>query len=235
MRLKSDSLSDIGRIRKRNEDACYSDPQRGLFIIADGMDGHPAGTIASRLAVDTLQALLTTRGVLSSAQEIPKQIEQALQQTNRTVLQAGQSNPAWTRMGTTVAIAVIAAGQAFIANIGDSRIYLLRNGLLRQCSQDHNPTDPALFAGKVQNLSHLLTQAIGLEQTLEPSQQQFPVQPGDRLLLCTDGLSNMLSDPEISQLLQMDSPQNSCRQLIAAANNQGGHDNISVIVVDLVE
>ncbi|HEY5673978.1 MAG TPA: PP2C family serine/threonine-protein phosphatase [Malonomonas sp.] len=233
MLLKSDSLSDIGRQRKRNEDCCYANPQTGLFIVADGMGGHPAGEVASKLAVETLREQLETAVALNHPEQLPERLEQALLQTSRTIIRAGQANPQWLRMGTTVAIAVIFEGQAYIANIGDSRIYLLRNGDLSQCSFDHNPTEPTLFRGRIQNLSSILTQALGIEQPLEPYQQQINLRAGDRLLLCTDGLNNMLSDADIRQLLQSTSPQQCCRRLVDQANNRGGLDNISVVVVDI--
>ena len=235
MRLKSDQRSDVGRVRKRNEDCCYSNPQLGLFIIADGMGGHPAGDVASRLAVETLRKILEVREAFAKPQEIPQRLEQAFQQTNQVIISAGRSNSQWHNMGTTASAAVVSEGRAFTANVGDSRIYLLQNGSLRQCSKDHNPIGPALFDGKIQRLSNILTQAIGLDQPLDLYQQQFALQPGDRLLLCTDGLNNMLSDSEIRRvLIQSESPGETCKKLVRQANNQGGHDNISVIVVDIL-
>ena len=234
MLLKSDSLSDIGRQRKRNEDCCYANPATGLFIVADGMGGHPAGEVASKLAVETLRELLETAEVIKNTQQLPQRIEQALQQTSQTIIRAGQKHPQWLGMGTTAAVVMITEGQAFIANVGDSRIYLLHNGELRQCSIDHNPTEPVLCHGTVLNLSNILTQALGIEQPLEPCLRQFSLQAGDRLLLCTDGLNNMLSDADIRLLLQTESLQEICHQLVALANQRGGHDNVSVIVVDLL-
>jgi protein phosphatase len=236
MLLKSDSLSDIGRYRTRNEDYCYSNPQRGVFIIADGMGGHPAGDIASRLAVETLQKTLEVREAFAKPEEIPQRLEHAFQLTNQVVISAGRSNSQWHNMGTTASIIIASEGRAFTTNIGDSRIYLLQNGSLRQCSKDHNPTGPALFDGKIQRFSNILTQAIGLDQPLDLYQQQLLLQSGDRLLLCTDGLNNMLSDSEIRRILiQSDPPGETCEQLVRQANNQGGHDNISVIVVDILD
>lgn len=236
MLQKSDSLSDIGRLRKRNEDYCYSNPQLGLFIIADGMGGHPAGDVASRLAVETLRERLEARAALDNPEELPERLEQAFQQANQAVILAGQTNLHWHRMGTTASVAIVLKGQIFIANIGDSRIYLFQNGVLRQCSKDHNPTAPAIFDGKIQRQSNLLTQALGLDQPLDLYQQQLPLQPGDRLLLCTDGLNNLLSDSEIRRvLMQPEAPGETCKQLVLQANNKGGHDNISVIVVDIFD
>lgn len=234
MLLKSDSLSDIGRHRKRNEDACYHNAQAGLFLIADGMGGHPAGDVASHLAIESLRVQLERPNGCDDPEEIPLCLESAFRQANLTVRDAGQRNPKWTRMGTTASAAVIAEDRAFIANVGDSRIYLLHAGNLRQYSKDHNPTDARLFAGRRQNLANILTQAIGLEPAIEIYQQQFTVASGDRLLLCTDGLNNMLPDTEIQHLLNhAETPTDAGRQLVAAANSSGGYDNITVIVIDI--
>ena len=236
MRTKSDSLSDIGRHRQRNEDACYSNQQQGLFIIADGMGGHPAGNVASRLAVESLREYLESKASPEWRNDVPEQLQLALQHCHATVKNAGDSNLLWRRMGTTVAVLLIVKQMAFVANIGDSRIYLWRNHALRQCSKDDNPTDPSLFAGNLQGLSSLLTQAVGLETPPVAHQQKFRLQPADRLLLCTDGLSNLLTDDAIAQLLAEQQPTaQTCRKLVAAANDKGGYDNISVILVEMIE
>ena len=233
MLLTSDSLSDIGRQRKKNEDDYYSNPQTGLFIVADGMGGHPAGEVASKLAVATLRVQLETAD-FNNPEQLTQRLGQALQHANRTIIRAGKENSLWKGMGTTAAITLIIRGQAFIANIGDSRIYVLHNGELRKCSIDHNPTEPVLLHGTAHNLSHLLTQALGIEQPLEPHLQHFAVHTGDRLLLCTDGLSNQLTDSTIGKLLnQPVPPAQICQQLVATANDRGGFDNITVTVVDI--
>ncbi len=230
MQLCSDSLSDIGKQRSKNEDACFADPQAGLFLVADGMGGHPAGEVASRMAIGA--AVSRCHSGLSADcpdAEIPQRIEAICQQLSRQIHQAGQDNPSWHGMGTTLALVCCRENLAYLANVGDSRIYLLRAGILQQCSKDHTLGDDQ------SPLHHILTQALGADQPLEVHQQQLELQPGDRLLLCSDGLTNMLSDQAICRLLSLPrEPQQLCQQLVAAANDRGGLDNISVVVV-LVE
>lgn len=234
MQLHSDSFSDIGKQRSKNEDACFADPRAGLFLVADGMGGHAAGEVASRMAADGINLFLQQNLSRETATEaIPALLDAACQQTSRQVYQAGLGNLDWRGMGTTLALACCRNGRAFLANVGDSRIYLLRGGILKQCSRDHTlGSSRDIPAAEQSMLHHILTQAVGLEQTLDVYQQQFALQCGDRLLLCSDGLTNMLTDAEISRLLSLPrEPKQLCQQLVAAANDRGGLDNISVVVV----
>ncbi len=229
MQLDSDSLSDIGRQRRKNEDACFADPQLGLFLVADGMGGHPAGEVASRLAVEGAGRLVRQELPDTTPEaEIPRLLAALCQQVSQQIYQAGLDNPDWRGMGTTLALACCRGGRAYLANIGDSRIYLLRNAILKRCSRDHCLGDES------SPLHHILTQALGLDKPLEVYQRQLDLQAGDRLLLCSDGLTNMLSDAAICRLLSLPrAPEQLCRQLVAAANDRGGLDNISVVVVEV--
>ncbi len=234
MQLHSDSLSDQGKQRSKNEDACFSDPNIGLFMVADGMGGHPAGDVASGMAISCTHSFLQPglTGATSS-EKIPELLDAACQQSSQQIYQAGLDNSAWRGMGTTLALACCLQGQAFLANVGDSRIYLLHDGSLTQCSYDHTLGNrQQIPANQQTGLHHILTQALGLEQRLEVYQQQVALQTGDRLLLCSDGLSNMLSDDEISRLLRLPrQPKQVCQQLVAAANDRGGLDNITAVVI----
>ncbi len=237
MQLDSDSLSDQGKQRSKNEDACFADPEIGLFIVADGMGGHPAGDIASGMAISAIHSFLQTGLTAETAgDKISELLEAACQQANQQVFRAGQADAARQGMGTTLALAYCSRGQAFLANVGDSRIYLLREGSLKQCSYDHTLGNrQQIPASQQSGLHHVLTQALGLGKHLEVYQQQIPLRSGDRLLLCSDGLSNMLTDDEINRLLRLPRrPRQICRQLIAAANDRGGLDNITAIVVSIL-
>ena len=234
MQWHSDSLSDTGRQRSKNEDACLDDPANGLFILADGMGGHPAGEVASSMAVTSLHRRLR-QARRTPAAEIPELVKAAIAQTSREIFQAGCDNPAWRNMGTTLVMAWCHRDMAFVANVGDSRSYLLRAGRLRQCSEDHTLGNRRQLPLQDQGmLQHILTQALGLEEPVAAYQQQLALQPEDRLLLCSDGLTNMLGDTQIAAILARPLPPHQlCSDLVEAANAEGGLDNISVVVVKI--
>ncbi len=227
MRINAASLSDTGRVRSRNEDYHRCDPNHRIFIVADGLGGHPAGDVASRMAVKALAERLQLPTTRTGEPPLASLIEEAFQQTHQLVQEAGNEQSSWRNMGTTLSLVLVEEGQAFVANVGDSRIYLLRDGQLSQLSEDHNMALSGVSGG-----SSFLTQALGLNQPIDVFQQQLPLQTGDRLLLCSDGLNNMLSDLEINLILSAEEPpETCCPQLVKRANEMGGQDNITVIVI----
>lgn len=204
--------TEVGHVRKRNEDALLARPERGVLAVADGLGGHPAGDVASMTAISSLdQASLTGE---SSEQDL----RTAVQAAHQAVQAAADEEPGRLGMGTTVVVAVLVDGSARILHVGDSRAYLLEPaGKLRGLTEDHG-------------LNGYLTQALGLDRAVEPDVVDVECPPGSRLLLCTDGLTNMVDDPAIADLLGAGDAQEACDRLVEAALANGGIDNVTVVV-----
>ncbi|MEA3363474.1 MAG: Stp1/IreP family PP2C-type Ser/Thr phosphatase [Thermodesulfobacteriota bacterium] len=237
MKLQVCAITDVGLARESNEDLFFVDEKQGLFIVADGMGGHAAGEIASQIAVET---------ACQSLQEAdqgnpPKQLSQAIEKANRAVELAAEGNKAWQGMGTTLTILLLHQQQGYLAHVGDSRIYRLRNSQFEQLSDDHSLVGEQLRQGiltpeqaKTSTLGNILLQAIGITPKLDICQKNIPLTAGDRFLLCSDGLTNMVSDPEIEKTLkQSGSLEPLCEALIKKAIAAGGKDNITVIVLQI--
>lgn len=237
MNLHAGAKTDVGLTRSNNEDACHLDTGRGLFIVADGMGGHAAGEIASRLAVDTVCDYLPDAGTDNLQQSLRQSVEQA----NLAVRQAAAEHPDWQGMGTTLSILLIDRGEALLSHVGDSRIYRLRDGCLELLTQDHSLVGEQLRQGilseqeaRDSSLGHILLQAIGISPELDIFQARCRLAAGDRFLLCSDGLTDMLEEEELGVILARDAaPPELCAELIDRALEQGGKDNITVVIVDI--
>jgi protein phosphatase len=236
-------LTDQGRVRKRNEDSWTADAGQGLFIVSDGMGGHAAGDLASKMVVELLPKLLRhqLKYVLDlSDARAAQQIIWALNKVNDQVREEGVRAAARVGMGATVVLTLIRRGQALIAHLGDSRAYLLHQGVLTQLTHDHSAIQRLIDRGKItpeQAIDHpargQITRCIGMPFRVEPDLRLVELNPGDRLLLCTDGLTGMVTDEEITRLLLGNpNPRWGCQALIDAANAAGGIDNIAVILID---
>jgi protein phosphatase len=244
MKLIAGGQTDIGRLRSNNQDCLFVDTQLGLFIVADGMGGHAAGEVASALAVAEIRARLAPqlRSMAAPAALAPA-LSQAIHQTNLAVLQAAKDHPAWRGMGTTLTVLLLRDGQALLGHVGDSRLYRWRAGLLEQISDDHSLVGDQLRRGVItrqeaetSNLRNILLQAIGISSELEICEKQLPLQPGDRFLLCSDGLTGMLNDERIAKLLGRElTPEQDCALLMEQALAAGGEDNISALLVRVEE
>jgi protein phosphatase len=240
------AASDIGMVRSVNQDSYLSAPEKGLFIVADGMGGHQGGEVASAIVVRRLPGLLEEallRAGVAPADLTDEQIRiamyEALALASAEVHAAAQDDPALHGMGATVVMLVLRGRLAYIAHLGDSRIYLCRNGELRRLTQDHTLGMALLKLGQVKPEeveSHpglrRLTKVAGMEGTAEPEVDTLAIMPGDRVLLCSDGLTTMLSDADIGRVLvAAPNSERACQQLIIAANEGGGRDNITAIVL----
>lgn len=239
MRLASCARSDRGRLRSTNEDSLHNDPGTGLFIVADGLGGHAAGEIASRLAVEHA---LDDLGARSERPPALADLVDTVAGANRRVREAAAANPAWHGMGTTLTILACHSGQARLAHVGDSRLYRFRHAQLEQLSHDQTLLGEQLRSGLMppeaargSNLGHILLQAVGLEEELDIQSAAWPLQPGDIFLLCSDGLSDMLSDARIATILGASgSLAERARQLEEQALEAGGRDNVSLVLVEVV-
>jgi serine/threonine protein phosphatase PrpC len=238
-----------GRQRLQNQDACLALPDKGLFILADGMGGHQAGDIAAEYITSHLPGLLEremeqrfANGRTISHKELQQAIREAAIELNYQVYTQGCQRADTFGMGSTVVLAWLFGRQAHLMHLGDSRIYLWREGYLRQLTEDHNvgnlllrqnQTTPAEI--EANPLLRRLARCVGMPGEAEPDLANLLLEPGDRLLLCSDGLTTMLSDHEIAVILcEEPDPEAACQTLIAAANTAGGCDNISMILIGIL-
>jgi serine/threonine protein phosphatase PrpC len=239
--LRAAMRTDPGRIRSRNEDACLVDPEQGLFAVADGMGGHPAGDVAARVAIEHLPGLVRDALARTDPTGVDAAVEEAVLGLNEVVIAEASTSPDLTGMGSTLVMALVSGYTAHVAHAGDSRAYLLRDGRLRRLTEDHSFA-AALIDGGVLDpeeaarhpFAQSLTQAIGMPGT-RPDVQRVELATGDRLLLCSDGLTRMVPEDRIGRLLAAgQDPDRTSQALVDAANGAGGHDNVSVVLVDVL-
>lgn len=218
--------SEIGHRRERNEDALLVDDDRPLFVVADGMGGHPAGHVASQVAVESLDASLPASELTPHDDRLMKTLSNALRAAHGAIHEDAEREPSREGMGTTAVVATLGQSPPLLtfAHVGDSRAYLFRGGEGRQLTHDH--TRGGLFG-------RMLTQALGTPGAIEPEAAEIELEPGDHVLLCTDGLTDMVSDDGLADIMAgPGSVQDCCDELVKTALEAGGHDNISVIVID---
>ena len=248
MKIISSGGTDPGKRRKNNEDAYLIDDKTGLYVVADGIGGSEGGEVASRIAVDTLAETIPNllqekdrprhSGVVCEAESENSLLRQAFTIANNEIRRAAEQTPELSSMGTTVAMILLNDDFACVAHAGDSRAYLLRSGELKQLTADHSFVVEQIRAGvmtleqaKISPYRHVITRALGANDEVLPEVSQLRVQKGDRFLLCTDGLTEMVSDEDIGRILGRAAPREAVQQLLAAANSAGGVDNITAVVV----
>ena len=246
MKVTIKAATDIGKVRDHNEDSFLtlggkSSPPGvdALLVVADGMGGHAAGEVASQMTVDGIKRLLASEDLESPDLEgnaFGMFLGKVLEGVNQEVWEAGQT-PEKQGMGTTCTLAAIRGDQLFLAHIGDSRAYLLRDGELHQVSTDHSWVEEAVAMGtltreeaRVHPNRNVITRAIGLDQQVKVDTSSMPLADGDLILLCSDGLNSMIPDDEIKRALLDNGPKQVCQALIDCANNAGGHDNTTVAI-----
>jgi protein phosphatase len=234
--------TDTGRARTNNEDSVAIDTPNGLAVLADGMGGYNAGEIASGMATSFIQnelgRWLQEVGASASDPEVRRAMDICVDNANRAIFNAANANPQYAGMGTTLVVVVFRGTRVLIGHVGDSRAYRLRGGRLMQLTRDHSLLQEQIDAGLItpeqasfSSNKNLVTRAVGVEDTVLLEIHQHEVQPGDVLLLCSDGLSDMLDDDALTQLLQgHDDLDEMGASLIAAANEAGGKDNIAVVL-----
>ena len=226
------SRTDVGCVREQNEDSLIVSPP--LYVVADGMGGHAAGEVASEICVTTI------------AQEAPDHLDPealglAVEKANKAIIRAAQAGEGREGMGTTCTAAMLEADKLNIAQVGDSRAYLLHAGRLSQITRDHSLMTNMIEAGqitpeeaRVHPQRSVITRALGNDPHMRPDIYEISVEAGDRLLLCSDGLSSMVEDEAIEAVLaRVTDPQRCASQLVNEAIAAGGHDNVTVIVVDI--
>jgi protein phosphatase len=245
MKVAAAGLSDVGRRRETNEDELFLDSSGayGVFAVADGMGGHAAGEVASRLAIETLIEGMRPgdgRAAPPGAAEASRLLVQAVEEANRRICESIVEREERRGMGTTMVAAVVLGDRAVIAHVGDSRAYLLRAGAIRRLTTDHSWVSEQVRMGLMTDdaaqrhpMRNIVTRALGSRSDVAVDLVEEPLEAGDTLLLCSDGLNSMLTDDEIGAVLVRHGtdPDAACRALVAAANERGGDDNTTVIVV----
>ena len=253
LKVSSVAVTDTGLRREGNEDSFRERPDLGLYVVADGMGGHEAGEVASRIAVQVIESFIddTRNADLNSTWPFPfdtarslaaNRLIAALRLANKRVASAIAESPEVKGMATTaVAILLEPQGMAQVAHVGDSRAYLLRKGQLRQLTNDHSWVGEQVRAGVLSDddaqrhpWRNVVTRAISGGADPEVDVSEVPLEPGDRMLVCSDGLSSSVPPDRLSELMNQPGDIASCAQaLITAANDAGGPDNITVILVEV--
>ena len=248
VRLEGAMLSDRGRVRSDNEDcAAYVLPRPGdatdrrpaLAIVADGMGGHAAGEVASRIACE-----IVLRRALAGGATPPVLMREAIAQANTAILDEAARDDALAGMGTTLTVVLLVDGRAYLGHVGDSRAYILRGHRLHRLSRDHSLVAEMVRLGQLSAAAarthpnrNVIYKAVGTNPELEPAiyDRGLPVRPGDRLLLCSDGLTDLVPEPVIARELDGHEPLETCRNLVQRALDAGGHDNVTVGVFHVLE
>ena len=237
------ALTDVGKEREQNEDTFAAEPEAGIFLVTDGMGGHRGGQLAAHTIAQDLPPAIETKLATQRGQQ-PRAIRRMLYATvaeqSRQLHLEGHSEDGYRDMGATLVLALLRDSRAYVVNLGDSRIYRYRKGKLRQYSRDHSVIAELLEDGHIESHeaeSHedvgVITRYVGMETRARSSVRSFAMQPNDRILLCTDGLTDMVDEATITRIMREENEtQACCDRLVAKANGAGGHDNITVLIVD---
>ncbi len=239
--MKAFALTDVGKNRVTNQDYvyCKSDAVGNLpnvFIVADGMGGHKAGDIASVTAVDAVLKSIEQ----SQKTDVISIMEEAVREANKTLYEKSKSNEEWAGMGTTLVLATVVDSTIFVANIGDSRLYLIDDGI-HQITRDHSYVEEMVSIGEIDksearthSKKNIITRAIGVEEETHADFFEVQFKKGDKLLMCSDGLTNMIEDNDILSVIAGNNDiESMVHKLIDLANDSGGKDNIAVLIAEL--
>ena len=243
-RITYAGLSDVGRVRPENEDRWFADSEQGLFLVADGVGGAAAGGLAAEAVVEVLPPLLRKKlGRIERVRdpEAVQRVVEALVELSNRLRQESEARPGMAGTGSTVVLALIRDDHALVAHMGDSRAYLARGRRLERLTRDHSLVQLLVECGEVdpaRAATHpargQLTRFVGMPDEPLPEARLVKLAPGDRLLLCSDGLTGMLDDRRLAAILARELvAADACRHLVEAANEAGGKDNITVVIVTI--
>ena len=248
--IESAGISDIGKKRKQNEDSLFLDDRMGLYVVADGMGGHNAGEVASKLVVETIQDYIRQNqsedlivepvGRDANLSKEARLLLAGIQLSNRIVHQAALSNEAYRGMGSTVSAVYFTENTFIVANVGDSLIYLIRDGEIEQLAVPHTliaeqtQRDPENAELLWSDFKHVLTRAMGVDEKVKADISEVPVLKNDILVICSDGLTDKASAEEILELAYNRRSDKACKSLVDLANARGGDDNITAIVLKVI-
>jgi serine/threonine protein phosphatase PrpC len=245
--------TDIGCVRENNEDNFGYDSRHGIFVVCDGMGGQAAGEVASKMAVDVMlryfreahngNGFRLQGNSLTSPSPIAKSLAHALRLANETIFAAGESEAGRMRMGSTAVAAVVRGHSLAIGHVGDSRIYLVRQGSIQQLTQDHSLVMEQVRMGYISReeastsaMQNVILRALGTEPEVQPDVEDLIVMPGDTLLMTSDGLTRLVDDDDILEMIiSSGSLQEACNKLVQAAKQKGGDDNITCLLLRIVE
>lgn len=249
MRIESWALTDVGRARKHNEDGWLIDEQLGLYAVADGMGGHAAGEVASAYGLRCVQEQVVSKKSLLEAYsarptpeleaQLVREVELSINVASSAIYHMAQRDKKRHGMGTTLSMLLLAGKKAFMAHVGDSRIYLLRAGQIHQLSEDHSYLWEQIKKGAItveeaknSPFSNVITRAVGITETVQVDTLVLDVLPGDIFLACSDGMHGYVeSELELGQILSADDGEEVPKRLVSLANARGGKDNITVVVI----
>lgn len=237
--MRVGSLTDIGKVREINQDSFAVDMDHGLFIVADGMGGHAAGEKASQTAVQIITERLGGSVNASSNGQLLDALQTAIQDANREIINASMEDSSMRGMGTTATVIVTKSNQIYVGHVGDSRAYLIRNRRIDQITEDHSIVAQLVRARAItpqeaarHPYRNVITRCLGMQVEVEADTQQRELKQGDRLLICSDGLSGLVSDDEMLQMVTTsEDPQKTCVDLVNLALERGGSDNITVVLI----
>jgi len=247
MNYKFCAKTDTGRARDNNEDSIAIDERTQLVVLADGMGGYNAGEVASGMATSfiktELSRWLTEVGSVARSREVRRAMEICVDSANLAIYNSANANPHYSGMGTTLVVGVFREDGLVLGHIGDSRCYRLRAGTLEQITRDHSLLQEQMDAGLItpeqaqhSTIKNLVTRALGVESGVLMEVNEHAVEIGDVYLLCSDGLSDMVSDTTIAKIMQGEgSLERQAQALVDAANDHGGRDNISVLLAEVTE
>jgi serine/threonine protein phosphatase PrpC len=258
MKVVSCGITDIGRKRQRNEDSYLVNDKIGLYIVADGMGGHAGGEFASKIAVSTVEEII--RGEDRVKSNVPTQsyldsndqstaegqeqdrLKDAINRAGNMIVRRAFEDPELKGMGTTSTVMFVSEDKAYIAHVGDSRAYCVRNAEIIQITEDHSLVHEQLKSGliteeeaKTHQLKNIITRSVGVQEEVEVDTIVWKIQPGDSYLLCSDGLSNMMNDDEMETIITKFDVEQGARELVDLANSRGGEDNITLILLKVLE
>jgi len=253
LKITAAGLSDVGLKRERNEDFLAMDNSVGLYIVADGLGGHLAGEVASRVAAQIIQKnvknWINKNSPVTEIFDFPDMtlsergnyLSSSIKLANRVIYEMSQEYTEYSGMGTTIVVLTIMPSTTITANVGDSRIYLIRGDSMEPLFKEHSMVAEQLEMGliseeeaKISPLRHIITRSLGFSDTVDTDVFEIEHMNNDRFLLCTDGLTDMVSDNEILSIIKNgNDPEHICQQLISEANKKGGNDNITVSLVCL--
>ena len=242
MEFNSAFATDIGRKRQKNQDNGGAFPEMGLFVVADGMGGHKGGEVASAVVLEVLPAYMKEK-----AKDDPRQsIREGIRESNKAIFARSQKEPELQGMGTTTTALIFRDGKMTVGHVGDSRCYYFRPERVWQVTRDHSLVVEKLRAGlitreqmKTDSMKNVITRSVGFEQDVNVEIYEMPVNPGDLFLICSDGLSGLITDEEMLDIVQKcfyegQDLNHTVKKLIDAANENGGDDNITVVMAQVL-
>lgn len=253
MEIRASGITDVGLKRERNEDAFSVNESLNLYVVADGMGGHLAGEVASKIAVNLIaNSYMTWMESKAASEVLFGQPDEALSTSgnyilsgirlaNRVIHELASGNDKYHGMGTTVALLAVLPGRVVAANVGDSRIYMIRNGEIERLSKDHTIVAEQVEMGIMTKeeaegspMKHILTRNLGSSERVDAEVYELEPSENDRYLLCSDGVTDLMSDDEILKMvLQVEDPHQLCQEFINEALKRGGHDNTTIVSVFL--